>query len=60
MTPTELIAARKQLGLSQAGLAAALGLTSDRTIRRWEAGDMPITGPAELAIRYMLKYGPLA
>ncbi len=59
MTPSELVAARKQLGLSQAGLAAVLGLANDRTIRRWEAGDMAISGPAQLAIRYMLKYGPL-
>jgi DNA-binding transcriptional regulator YiaG len=57
MTPEEIVSARKQLGLSQAGLAAELGLANDRTVRRWEAGEIPITGPAELCIRYMLMYG---
>lgn len=62
MTPIEIIAARKQLGLSQADLADALGLapiTGRRAVGRWEDGSVPISGPAALAIRYMLKYGPL-
>lgn len=57
MTPAEIKSARATLGLSQAGLARALGLADDRIIRRWEAGDVAITGPARLAIRYMLAFG---
>ena len=58
MTPAEIKSARTTLGLSQAGLAEALrlGANGGRTVRRWEAGEMPISGPAEVAIRLMLKY----
>ena len=56
MTPTELNAARKRLGLTQSGLAEALrlGPNGQRTIRRWESGDIPVTGPATVAIEAML------
>ena len=59
MTPEQIKSARQQLGLSQAALARILGLADDRIIRRWEAGTVAITGPARLAIRYMLAYGVL-
>lgn len=57
MTPAELIAARKRLGLSTNGMAKALrlGKGGGRTVRRWEAGDTPISGPASLAIELLLK-----
>lgn len=57
MTPADLKAARKALGLSQAGLAEALrlGPNGQRTIRRWEAGDIPVTGPASVAIEAMIR-----
>jgi DNA (cytosine-5)-methyltransferase 1 len=57
LKPAELRAARKSLGLSQTGLAEALrlGPNGERTIRRWEAGDVPITGPASLAIELLIK-----
>ena len=29
-------------------------MASDRTVRRWEAGAIPIPGPAWVALRYML------
>jgi DNA (cytosine-5)-methyltransferase 1 len=56
VTADELVAARKALGLSQSGLAEALrlGPNGDRTVRRWEAGDVPVTGPASLAIELLL------
>jgi DNA (cytosine-5)-methyltransferase 1 len=56
LSPADLIAARKRLGLSQTGLAEALrlGKNGDRTIRRWEAGEIPITGPASVAIELLL------
>lgn len=62
MTAEEVVAARHALGLSQSALADALGLSplnGRRAISRWEDGTVPVSGPAALAIRYMLKYGPL-
>jgi DNA-binding transcriptional regulator YiaG len=41
MTPTELHAARKALGLTQGAFAAALGVTR-RSVQFWEAGDRAI------------------
>jgi DNA-binding transcriptional regulator YiaG len=56
VTPADIIAARKRLGLSQAGLAEALrlGANGGRTVRRWEAGDVPVTGPVSVAIEGLL------
>jgi DNA-binding transcriptional regulator YiaG len=57
MTPAELRAARKTLGLTLTGMAEALrlGPNGERTIRRWERGDVSITGPASVALEYMLR-----
>lgn len=62
MTPArmdrwEIRSARARLGLSTAGLAKALRLGKDggRTVRRWEAGDTPISGTAQVAIELMLE-----
>ena len=57
MKPAAVTAARKALGLSQQGLAEALrlGPNGERTIRRWEQGDVPITGPASLALEMMVQ-----
>lgn len=49
MTPTDYKAAREKLGLTQAGLAALLGVTR-ATINSREAGRTPITAEAALAI----------
>lgn len=56
MTPTELRAARKRLGMTQAQLAAALLLGNDgnRAVRRWEKGERPISGPVQVAVTLML------
>lgn len=56
MTPDQLKEARRKLGFSTAGLAKALrlGKQGARTVRRWEAGDSGIPGPAEVAIEMML------
>lgn len=53
MTPTELKTIRNQLGLTQAGLAALLKVGSGRTVRRWEAGERAIPGPAAVALRLL-------
>jgi DNA-binding transcriptional regulator YiaG len=59
MTPAELRAARRQLGLTQSGLAEALrmGAQGKRTIRMWEADDnvRGVPGPAQVAVEALLK-----
>lgn len=45
MTPAELKIMRKSLGLSQAEFARAVGVASDRTVRKWEDGEREIPGP---------------
>ena len=57
MTPKQFKAARRKLGLSQSALAQALGVKSDRTIRRWEDGEWPIKRQTEMAVKYMLEHG---
>lgn len=62
MKPEDVKAARLQLGMTQPQFADALGLVGDdavRTVRRWEAGERAIGGPAAQCIRYLLKFGPL-
>lgn len=60
MTPEEIKAAREFLGLSQRGLAWALymGANGERQVRRWESGETPISGPAEVAL-HCLRYHDL-
>lgn len=42
MPAIEFKAVREALGLDHAWIATQLGLSSDRQVRRWEAGDAPI------------------
>jgi len=58
-TPEDLRAARSRLGLSAAGLAAALrlGANGGRTVRRWESGQIAFSGPVAVAIEAMLRDG---
>jgi len=58
MTPSEIQAIRKRAGLSQSGLACLLRITDERTVRRWERGDVPVSGPASILLE-MLDYGEL-
>ena len=58
MSPTEVQSIRKLAGLTQSGLAALLRISDLRTIRRWEAGDIPISGPASIILE-MLNAGEL-
>ena len=48
---------RKALGLSQPAIARALLLASDRTVRRWEQGELTVAGPAWVALEYLLREG---
>lgn len=55
MTPDRVREIRLTLGLSQNALAEVLrlGPNGARTIRRWESGQVPITGPASVALELM-------
>jgi transcriptional regulator with XRE-family HTH domain len=55
MTPAEFTAAREKLGLSKEALARILGVSSGRTVRWWESGGRPVTGPVALAMRLLLE-----
>ena len=56
MTSDEVRAARYMLGMTQDQLANALRMGGDgkRAVRRWESGDRHISGPASVAIEFML------
>jgi hypothetical protein len=57
MSPAEIKAARKAMGLSTAGMAEWLGLelpNGEKLIRDWEHGRRDITGPAAKAIELAL------
>lgn len=61
MTGKQLKAARKRLGLSARGLADALempGRWADRTVRRWESGELDVPGPVVVAVRGLLQCKP--
>ena len=58
MTPTEFKRIRHNLGLSAQGMARALGVSDGRTVRRWEAGDRDIPGPA-IRLMHLLKRGKI-
>jgi DNA-binding transcriptional regulator YiaG len=45
---------RKALGLSQPAIPRALLIVSDRTIRRWEQGELTVAGPAWVALEDLL------
>jgi DNA-binding transcriptional regulator YiaG len=53
VTPTELKAIRQRYGLTQGQLAAILRIEDQRTVRRWEAGDRAISGPATILLELM-------
>ena len=55
MAPDRIKEIRRGLGMTQSMLAEALrlGANGARTVRRWEAGSMPISGPAQVALELM-------
>ena len=59
MTPKEFKQARQTLGYSCAALAKTwgMGINGGRTIRRWEAGDVPVNPIAAYCIAMMLRSG---
>ncbi len=58
MTPAEVKAIRQRAGLSQTGLARLLRIRDIKTIRRWESGEVPVSGPASILLE-MLDAGEL-
>ena len=58
MTPATIKAIRERAGLSANRLARLLRISDGRTVRRWESGDVPVTGPASIIIE-MLDDGEL-
>lgn len=55
MTPTQFKDARERLGLSQAELSLIFGVATDRTVRRWEAGERDIPGPVIVLMKLILR-----
>lgn len=58
MTPTDVRAARKALGLSQHGLAEALrmGRSGWQSVGRWEKDGNTVPGPVQIAIECLLRH----
>ena len=56
MSPRELRAARKRLGLTQHGLAEALrmGKNGWQSVSRWEQDGSTVPGPVQVAVEQML------
>ena len=56
MTPDTFKKGRRILGLTQSELAATweMGENGDRSVRRWEAGDVPVPGPVGVLLRWMV------
>lgn len=55
MKPLEITAARLALGMNKRQFAEALELAGEATVRSWESGRRPISGPAKVAIRLLLQ-----
>ena len=57
MTPAQFKEARHSLGFSCAALARlwGMGANGDRTIRRWEAGTVPVNPIAAYCITLMVE-----
>ena len=53
MTPAEVQSIRNRAGLTQTELARLLRISDIRTIRRWETGDVPISGPASIIMELL-------
>jgi DNA-binding transcriptional regulator YiaG len=63
MHPDDVRNARQSLGLTQSEFASLLeleGKYGKDTVRSWESGKRPISGPARVAIRLLLERGGFA
>ena len=53
MTAAEVHAIRARAGLTQSGLCVLLRISDKRTVRRWETGDVPVSGPASVVLEML-------
>ena len=58
MTPAKVKSIRTAAGLSQREMARLLRVSDIRTVRRWETGEVPVSGPASIVLE-MLDAGEL-
>jgi len=54
MSGEEVRTLRQRLGLTQAQLARLLLIKEPRTVRRWELGELPVNGPASVALQILM------
>lgn len=59
MAPEEIKQARQSLGLTQAKMAALMGINL-RKLERWEGGHSPISSEGETLIKLLLEHEKLA
>ncbi|MAI17134.1 MAG: hypothetical protein CBC71_06240 [Rhodobacteraceae bacterium TMED111] len=59
MTPEEFKQIRLDLGLTQRGMAEAMGGVNYRTVQRFESGEQPIERMALRVCQYIQEYGVL-
>lgn len=55
MTPAQFKAARHTLGLTAAQMAERLGLSDQRSVRRYESGERRVSGPVALLMARLLE-----
>lgn len=55
MTPKQLKAARDKLGISTNTMATWIGVSSGRSVRRWEASDGEVPGWVAVIVTYWLR-----
>jgi transcriptional regulator with XRE-family HTH domain len=54
MTRQEFKQARLDLGMTQEQIAAAVGVSSGRTVRRWESGERNVNPSASILAKILL------
>lgn len=58
MTPARFKAIRRAAGLTQSQLAARLRIEDARTIRRYEDGERPVSGPVSILMEQLEAVAP--
>ena len=53
MTPATFKSIRERAGLTQSGLAAFLRISDKRTVRYWETGERPVSGPVSILMELL-------
>ena len=48
MTPEHFHTIQREAGLTNRKLAALLRVSDEKTIRRWQSGERPVSGPVSL------------